>query len=267
MDPAALVAFVMRSDNRLQALVELADGAQSRPDLQDRTGIPRATLSRILADYQERHLVRRDGHEYSLTLLGHRLAGELEGLFAALEETVALQTVASWLPLADLDVAIADLENLRVTLPSLTDPMSPVSRAASIVGRAETVRGFCYSVLHAPILTETEAVVRDGRTFEGVVARGVLDVIAADPALSAAMTEMAATGRADIWVYDGTIGPQLIIADDVVTFLATDTDGTIQGLIETDDDRVHPWAERTYTEYKTAAERIDPDGVAELLTS
>ncbi|MDX1745138.1 MAG: hypothetical protein R3324_04310, partial [Halobacteriales archaeon] len=82
-----------------------------------------------------------------------------------------------------------------------------------------------------------------------------------------AITDMAASGRADMWVYDGTIGPQLIIADDIITFLATDGEGAIQGLVETDDDRILPWAEQTYADYKAAAERLDPDRVAEILTS
>lgn len=264
--PAGLVAFVMRSENRLVALCRVAEGPTTRSTLQETTGIPRATLSRILADFRERDLLDREGRTYVPTVLGVRLARELERVFAAVEEATALQTVATWLPRRDLDVALADLEDVRITLPQIADPMAPVRRAAAVVGEADTVRGFCYSVLHVPILTETAAVVREGRTFEGVVARAVLDVIAADAELRTAVEALAGSGRASLWIYDGPIGPQFIVADEVVAFLATSGEGTIQGLVETRDDRLRPWADRTFEAYRSAADRVDPDNVAEILT-
>ena len=264
--PAELVAFVMRSENRLAVLSQVADRPATRTNLQEATDIPRATLSRILADFRERDLLDREGRTFVPTVLGVRLARELEELFAAVEEATALQTVATWLPREDLDVALADLEDVRITLPQIADPMAPVRRAATVVGGADTVRGFCYSVLHVPILAETAAVVREGRTFEGVVARAVIDVIGADPELRAAVSDLAGSGRATLWIYEGPIGPQFIVADEVVAFLATTGDGAIQGLVETPDARLRRWADRTFESYRSAADRVDPARVTEILT-
>jgi predicted transcriptional regulator len=75
--PLDLVAFLTRSENRVETLLALADGPATRPDLQDETGVARATLSRILADFRRHDLATRDAHEYAATPLGELLAAGL----------------------------------------------------------------------------------------------------------------------------------------------------------------------------------------------
>jgi predicted transcriptional regulator len=79
--PIDLVSFVTRSESRTEVLLTLATREQTRPELQDETGIPRATLSRILADFRDHDLATRDSHQYQTTLLGDLVATELEALF------------------------------------------------------------------------------------------------------------------------------------------------------------------------------------------
>ncbi len=261
-----LVSFVTRAQNRVDALLTLAPGPRTRPELEDETGIPRATLSRILADFRDRDLVARDGHRYRVTPLGALVASELESLFESVETTRALQTLAEWLPLEALDVDFERLAAAEVTLPTPIDPMAPVKRAASVVEEADHVRTFCYSVVHAPILAALRGVTGRGQRLEGVIAAGVLDVVAADPDLAERARELFESGSVELYLYDGGIEPQLIVADRTTMFLVTDEEGAIQGLVETDGGTILPWAEELFESLREEAEPVEPDRASELLT-
>lgn len=264
--PFELVSFVTRAENRVEVLLALASEPRTRPDLQDETEIPRTTLSRILADLRDRELVSRNGHRYRPTPLGDLVAVELESLFESVESTRALQTLSGWLPLSDLGVEFDRLATAEVTLPTPIDPMSPVKRAAGVVGEADHVRTFCYSVLHAPILAALRGVSRQGQRLEGVIAAGVFEVVASDPELAESAVALFESGNVELYVYDGGIEPQLIIADRTTMFLVTDEEGSIQGLVETDDGAIRSWAEETFESLKREAESLDAEAATELLT-
>lgn len=264
--PIDLVSFVMRAENRVEVLLTLASQPLTRPDLQDETDIPRATISRILADFRERDLISRDGHQYWTTPLGDLIAAELQSLFRSVESTRALQTLAGWLPLDDIDVDFERLATAHVELPTPIDPMAPVKRAASVVEDAEHVRTFCYSVVHAPILAALRGIARKGQQLEGVIAAGVIDVVRDDPDLSESARELFQSGAVELYLYEGGIEPQLVIADDRTMFLVTDDEGTIQGLVETDDEAILPWAEATFESLKHEADPVTPEAASELLT-
>lgn len=260
-----LVAFVVRSANRLATLRALSDEPQRRAAVQEATGIPRATLSRILADCADRDLVERRGPEYALTPLGERLVDRLDALFDDLDRLRALQTLATWLPGGELDVDLFELDGLWVTLPNRIDPIAPIGRAADVVEDAAVVRGFCYSLLHAPILAMTRDIVETGGRFVGVVSAEVLRHVAGDPDLMGPVRELVATGRAEIYVYAGPIDTQFIVTEDRVLFLIADDDGAVQGLVETTDPAIRPWAESRFADHRESSERLDPDGVSDLL--
>ena len=268
MGPAYdLLSFVARSENRLAALRALDGGPATRSDLQDDTGIPRATLSRILADCRDRRLLERRGREYALTPLGAGLVDALESVLDDLERLRALSTLAGWLALDDLEVDLFAVEDLEVTLPTRIDPMAPVGRAAAVVEAADLVRGFCYSLVHAPILAMTRDIVDAGGRFVGVVSDEVLEVVAADPALVGPVGDLLETGRAEVLVYDGGIETQFIVADDRTLFLVTDREGAIQGLVETGEAAIRAWAEARFDEHLAAAEPLDPDALGENLAA
>lgn len=262
-----LLGFVARSENRLAALQALSPEPASRATLQAETDIPRATLSRILADCRDRDLVDRNGRTYALTPLGERLVAELEDLFDAVDRLQALQTLSGWLPVDELDVDLFAVDDLAVTLPSRIDPMAPIGRAATAVEDASLVRGFCYSLVHAPILAMTRDIVESGGRFEGVVSADILEVVASDPGLVGPVGELVETGQAEVLVYHGGIETQFIITDDAVLFVVTDREGAIQGLVETAEPAIRDWAEARFAAHREAAEPLDPDALADLLTT
>lgn len=268
MEPAIdLVRFTARSENRIEVLSTLAGAPSTRPELQEETGIPRATVSRILADFRDRDLVSREGHRYRTTPLGDVVAAGFASLVASVESARPLQTLSAWLPLDELGVGFDALADADVTLPTPTDPMAPVRRVAAVTGTAEHVRTACYSVVQPAILASLRGIDERDQRLEGVVDTGVLDVFAADPDLAELARGLFESDGADIYLAADEVDPQLIVADRATMFLVTDGEGAIQGLVETDEEAVRRWAEASFEAAKREAERLDVADATELLTA
>lgn len=263
MKPAfELLAFVVRSENRVEALLALDTGPMSRAALQGATGTPRATLSRILADFRDRDLVDRNGYAFSITPLGGLLAGELRSMFEALEVGLELQSLAPWLPLDELGLGIEDLRNARVTLPTPVEPFAPVQRTADRLTASKRVRGLCNNVIPDLLGTLSDAVVESGLEVDVVVTADAFDAVTADPGASRAVRGMLDSGRLDLAVCREWV-PQLAIeADGTVLLEVTDEDGAIHGLVETEDESVRSWFESTFAGYSGQADRITSDRLA-----
>lgn len=263
MDSAfELLSFIARSENRVDALQALDAGRASRSALQEATGIPRATLSRILSDFQDRELADRDGYEFSITPLGRLLARELRSVFDALEVGVELQSLAGWLPLDELGLEVADLRGARVTVPTPIDPLAPIHRTAEVLATSDHVRGLCNNVIPELLTTLSDAVVESGLLVDVVVTADAFDAVTADLTTSRAVRAMVGSGRLDLAVCPARV-PQLAIeADGTVLLEVTDVDGTIHGLVETENDAVLAWFESAFAGYGGRADRITPERLA-----
>jgi predicted transcriptional regulator len=256
-----LVSYLTRSENRTVVLLELVDGAGSRADLQESTGIPRATLSRILAGFRDRELLVREGHDYRLTPLGAYLATELGELFDATAALQSLQRLREWLPFDETDIPLAGLAGAEVLEPSETDPLAPIRRAESLLAAGAVVRLTGNSVVPSCLDIVCDRVTAGEQAFECVVSPGAVEVIAADPAMREQCETLVAASEATLLVYDGRVPSALFVVDDVTFFAVTDDAGAIQGHVQTDDSTVREWAEARLDRYAAAADPLDAGGL------
>ncbi len=257
--PTELVSFILLSENRLDVLQSLVSEPATRPALQAKTDIPRATLSRILADFTRRDLAVRDGHRYLATPLGVYLARELRSLFESVDSMARLQTLGQWLRLPDSDIELEDLVGATVTPPTPADPLAPVKRTAAVLTASEHIRGLCNNAIVENIEAVWHGVIEEGWKFEAVVTVDALDVVSQDAAVSELVSEMLTSGRVEVSVYEGEI-PQLVaVADGTVVFEVTDDEGAIQGLIETEDESIGAWFDSTFETYRRMATPVVPE--------
>lgn len=261
--PLELVSFVARAENRVAVLLTLAGSPASRRALQDETEIPRATLSRILADCRDRDLVRRDGHRYETTPLGNLLAVELESLLDAVDAMGTLQTVRKWLSIDEHDIPIERLADADVVLPEPTDPMAPVRRAEELLAEGSNVRILAHSMVPSCLAVVWKAVTADQQTLSWVTTAGALDTVMADPQMASQTTDLLASEQAAGFVHPADELPLVVIVDDVVFIAVADDTGTIRGHVETTDAEFRGWAERTVDRYVSAAEPIEPGVLTE----
>lgn len=255
--PIDLVSFVTRAENRVDVLLTLASGPQTRPDLQDETDIPRATLSRILADFRERELVARDGHQYRTTPLGDLLADELRSLFESVAAMGTLQTVREWLSVDELDVPIDRLADADVIVPEPTDPLAPIRRAEELLVDASRVRLTAHSMVPGCLEAVWCAVTEGRQTLEWVTTSGALETVADDPEMAKQTTELLGSENSTEFIHPDDVLPLIFVVDDLVWIAVTDDAGTIQGHIEATDETVRAWAEETIDAYKREAEPVE----------
>jgi len=257
--PFDLLAFLTRSENRVTVLIALAREPASRRTLQDETGIARATLSRILADFGERDLAVREAHEYVATALGRHLATELRSLLASIETSQRLQVLGPWLPLSDLDLALGDFGDARVTLPAPVDPMGPVRRTAALLAESRQVRGLCDTVVPEVLRVLRRAVLEEGLQADVTVTEAAFEAVSTDPEVRGLVGDLLDTGRLDLRVFNGTIPLLAIDADGTVLLEVSDREGTIRGLVETGSDAITGWFDDAFASAQSAADPVTLD--------
>lgn len=92
------IEFLARSPNRIRVLDALTAEPIERYDIEDATGVSRATLGRILDDFEERGWVTREGRQYETTHVGNYVDREFTGLVERFEPVPALNQVGQWFP-------------------------------------------------------------------------------------------------------------------------------------------------------------------------
>lgn len=259
--PIELIGFVTRSSNRVEALLELSSEAMTRPELQDSTGIPRATLSRILTDCWQADLIAKDGHQYHATPLGDYLADRLRLMDREIETIRQLRTIEQWLPWDAFDFDFVHLADAEVVLMDPADPHSPIEHILSVLEGARHVRALCDNAVHQAIVAEWRAITGGGQRLEALLTAAAVDVIAADPERRLQFGDILSAPDTEGYVYEGDIPCLVVLADDTVLLEAADEDGSIKGFVITDKERVSSWVDTTYEDYKQSADSINVDAL------
>ena len=135
----AEVEFLALSENRVEVLRLLAEGARDRSELAAETGASQATLGRILRDFEERSWVERRGGEYTATATGRLVSRGFTDLLDILATERELRGVVEYLPAEELTFDLRHLSDATVTVPSGTrvgpSGAAVTRRGATTVGR------------------------------------------------------------------------------------------------------------------------------------
>lgn len=132
--PLEDIRFLADSESRFAALEALAAGPRTRAELRNTTEASKATLSRLLGDFESRGWVAREGNRYALTPLGEYVSSTFVNLHDHMTTASDLRELLPWFPLGELDVWF-DLEVLtgaRITAATPDNPMAPVARVLDI---------------------------------------------------------------------------------------------------------------------------------------
>lgn len=255
--PPELVMFLTRAENRIAVLMTLTSGPYDRRGLQETTGIPRATLNRILADLRDLGIVTRIDGEYVATRLGEIIASELRSLFDMLETVEILSTIEQWLPTDSADFDLTTLAASNVTIPTPSDPLAPIERAFEAVLEADGFWAVSRSATPDTLEASRRAVF-DGRgVCEVVISSDIFDVIAVDPTIEAKLREIDDTDHIGLFVHEGKVRHNLAVVDGTVLLRVHDGEEAIKALVATRDDAVRSWADTIREMYVSDAERID----------
>lgn len=252
------IEFLSRSPNRVAVLAALTDGPRERYDVEESTGVSRATLGRILEDFEERGWVREDQREYEATQLGAYVAEEFTDLLARFGPVPALNEVAEWFPEEGFEFNLGCLADAEVVTPTRANALAPTTSIASHLREADHARILTYSVIPAATEACHHGTVEGDLEFEMVFAEGTFDVIGDNPHLVEQTQEILETGRAEVHYYHGDIDSTVIVADDLVLLCLSGGEGAPRAVIETENPTVQSWAESRFESYRDEAEQLDP---------
>jgi predicted transcriptional regulator len=258
-DPFTTVAFLAGSPNRLAVLETLAElTSASRAELVDAAGVSRVTVGRILDDFAARRWVSRDRGSCRITPTGEVVCETFRSLLRTVESMDRLAVVQPWLP-ADFDVDARRLASARITVPTWSDSVAPVRRAADLCYGLDELRVCASGVAPDVIQAIRDAAVEEGTGVEVVMTAAALDVVRDEPTMRGWFTDLVDAGGR---VYEHPGHPYLVATCDRVGIVGMNDDsGAPRGLVESADLAVLGWIESTIDRCRGEAEPVD-DGFA-----
>lgn len=245
------IAFLARSDHRVDVLTELADGERTRRELHDETGIIQPTLGRVLNGFEDREWIRKDGSTYRLTPFGAVLAEQFEEMVAVVDTMGVFREVSQWLPLDEMGFDLRRFGHARITTPSPTDATAHLRREEEFAVDADSLRHLCSSSFPPSIKSYRDRIVEDGQRFEAVITADALDAASAEPETAELVRDIAGADSATIYRYDGPVSYQLGVADDTALIVPLDDAGAPCAVIETEDDVIREWVADELDAYRS----------------
>jgi predicted transcriptional regulator len=254
------VEFLSRSENRVRVLDAVHERPRTRNELKELTDASRFTLSRILADFEDRGWIVRAGEQYETTGTGGVVAAEFETLLANLDVAESLDGTLEWLQVEEFDFDLARLQDAEVITPSQSDHTAHIRRPVEVLHASSHVRAIATGVAYEMIEAVRETTVEGDLRLEGVLDAESFEVVRTAPELAALFREAVAADGTEVFRYDGdeTL-VMLILGDDGVLMCGHDDDGPAPGTIETTDPVVRSWAESYFESVRADATPVETD--------
>lgn len=251
------IEFLSRSPHRVRALRTLHDGPADRDDLRAATEASKATVSRLLNEFEDRDWVVRDGHAYELTDSGEFVAERFLRLVAEMDTEHALRDVWRWFPTDLPGCTMSLFADAVITFPESISPYKTLPRHAELVDSARTVRGFgsrplkpeSYELYLQNALSGTDTTV----VFHPVVIDDMLRVAAEELLRDAIGSAHFTVLENDSLPTDAAMG----LADDRLAVWFRDDDGVTQGGVDTDTREAVAWFESIYERARSEARPVD----------
>lgn len=252
------IRFLADSENRFTALEALATGPMTRAELRSETGASKATISRLLGDFENRGWVARDGHRYALTPLGEYVARPFIDLYDHMTTASELRELLPWFPLAELDVEF-DLEVLAgatVTAATPENPMAPAARVLDIERESSWTNTLADRLPESCIKARHDAVVGNGQACEMVTTPEVVDSVMSSP-YADKFQDIVAADNATVYVHDGEVHPGGIHDGTAYLIVLDDQDVSV-GIVESDDPVLVEQLSATFEAYRDNSTRLAP---------
>jgi predicted transcriptional regulator len=254
------IQFLATSAHRVGVLEMLRDGSADRRELCEVTGASSPTIGRVLADFEARRWLVRDGPKYGLTPLGEYVADRFLSLRDAMEVEEKLRDVWQWLPVEMPGFSVDLFADATVSYPGPGYPYEPVERLGQLIASTSSMRGFDNIVYKSSNLETACGAVLEGMTFEYVFTPAALEgMFAWNPNR---IMEVAACENATVLVHDDLPDDDrcgLVIVDDRAGICCHDADtGALVAVIDTDATEARDWAISVFEQVRAEATPVDP---------
>jgi predicted transcriptional regulator len=260
------IAYLSRTENRVEILETLTEGDRSTRELRDETGTSKATVNRILNEFEERSWTRRtsDG-TYEATPRAEHIAFQLRPLIRSMEAVASLGEDIGVLPADEL--TIGPENDLTVGLHHFSDATVKRQRPqAQGVGRTRMLEA-ARDASSMNVLTDTSPPRVMGELLQERARSGDLpgttvwttelfEHLRSRPEEPPRWVDVIESGRR-LYRYDGRIPATLCVTDDV-TLIWGVTGDMRRRVIISENGTVRMWALEVVERYRERGEAIDP---------
>jgi len=266
-DALADVDYLSRSANRVAILDALAKGPATRRALAERTGVSRATLDRIVNEFEERGWAeRRTDGEYAATAAGAHVVREFRPFVESVAAVNRLGEAVGWLPTDELDVGLHEFSDATVRRPANDDPVEAVEYMTDLLRESDEFRTLNH-LLPPGMFERTlhDQVVGGALTVEAVTTREVVEHFERSPDRRERWRDVVEAGGA-VFYRDPPIPCNLMIFDGIVLIKRSDTgpiDDSYGVPIVSENGSVLSWAHDLVDRYRDDAVRVDVGSLAE----
>lgn len=256
--PLEELEFLARSPNRVSVLDALTEGPIGRYELEETADVTRATLGRILDDFEDRGWVTEEDRQYETTQLGAYVSREITAVMGRFEPVPALNEVVQWFPEEGFDFDLGYLAGATIVRATKSDALAPMTHITDRIRSADQVQLITYSVLPGVMETCWRETVDGDLELLSVLDGAAFENVSDDPQMIEQAQEMAESGRFEVYAYFDDVSSTVFVVDDAVLLCLSGDEGPPMAVIETDDEAVRSWAESTIDDHRREGERIDP---------
>lgn len=253
------VEFLSRSESRITVLEALNEEPLTRDELKMATEASRTTLSRMLADFEERGWIERSDRRYALTPEGTFVASEVTRLLENMETAKQLDETLRWLPTDEFDFDLRRLRDAEVFTVHWNDPAS-MRRLAERLDDASRVRSIDNSVSREFVDILRDLVIERGISYQGILAPEAVEIVRDHPELRTQFGEIVGANRTSVYRSDSDASHAMVVlVDDQAAVCNHDTDGPRLQAILGDDEAFHAWVESYFESIRADAEPLTAD--------
>ncbi|MFP8891182.1 helix-turn-helix transcriptional regulator [Natrialbaceae archaeon A-CW2] len=253
------IEFLIRSNHRVGVLEALADDPCTRNDLRSATGASSPTLGRILAGFQDRHWIERNGNVYRLTELGTFVATRFEAFRDEMSYQRRLREIWPWLPHETDGFSIELFTDVVISQPGPGYPYQPLERLTECLTATESMTGFGMALLKSGNLEPFFDHVRNGLECEYIYPPAVFEELLSWD--EETVLEMATRDNYTVLVHDGLPLDDrcgVCLFDDRVSICCYDPEtGALQSLVDTGSDEMRAWATSHYERFRDEARPLE----------
>lgn len=265
-DPFEEISFLTRSENRVEVLDTLSQGAYTERELVEETGISDVTVGRIIDDFLDRGWLRETQEGYETTRFGDLLAEDYARLSESMDLACRLAPVRDALPIDEMGFDLRHLTDARVPDPETFDSLQSLDRWVQRLRESDSFLG---------IAAESQASVAVGRPYRDevvenemefgvVISQAYYEEVNSNPELVGYLREIIEAGG-DFYLASEVedFGFSLAAYDEKAGIVGFDDAGDVRARIETQAEPVREWVCDTYESYREDATRLAPEDFGE----
>lgn len=260
------LAYLSRSANRVAILDALTKGAYTRRELEERTGVSRTTLDRIVNELEGRGWAERANNgTYVATSTGNHLMAQVRPFVDSVEAIRRLDEAVAWLPDDEMSIGLHHFSDAIVRQPEEDDPMKTTDYFIDLIRDTAEFRALTHL---APPVSLSRAmrdrIVTEQVSAEYVLTDTVVNYLSDNHERRSRWRDMIESG-ADVYRDQGPIPCNLWIFDDIVLIKKSGPESIQESYgvpIESENVAVRSWAHDLIDRCRADAVRVDAETLA-----